>query len=167
MTPSIEFNDKDKLEIEFIGSMLRINKFLVSKTIHSEVSSTADKIIYLTKKKKEIARLSFFKHKSGLFSKSYDLEIGILNPDDHNINYYKFYERKLSDLGTKGYDYNVVKFKDISSKTAFVLVTKIGLFIKNILGKKKINEKQSFKIWKETGVSSEEFVNNLFYHHGK
>ena len=63
MTPSIEFNDKDKLEIEFISSMLRINKFLVSKTIHSEVSFTADKIIYLTKKKKEIARLSFFKHK--------------------------------------------------------------------------------------------------------
>ena len=90
MTSIIEFNDKDKLDIEFIGSLLRKNKFLVSKKISTEVSLTADKTIYLTRKGEELARITFYKSKNSFVKKFYDLEL-LFN---HIGGLFKFYERK-------------------------------------------------------------------------
>jgi hypothetical protein len=161
LTSIIEFNDKDKLDIEFIGSLLQRNKFLVSKKISTEVSFTADKTIYLTKKEKELARITFYKSKSGFTKKFYDLEILF----DH-LGLYKFYERKenkefkeLSKFnGNFYYEYVAAEFKNISSKKRNILAINIAKFIKNVLDKKSLNKTQSFKIWKETGISSEEFI---------
>jgi len=180
LTQSLEFNDRDKLEIEFIGSMLRINKFLVSKTIHSEVSFTADKIIYLTQKKKVIAELTFHKYKTGFFTKYYGLEIKyalskgfIYRYPEFSHSYkvsrkdiwslFNFYERQASEINDREYDYSVVKFDDISFKTVNILSKNIVLFIKMIPEKKVLTKNQSFKIWKKTGISSEEFVDSMFY----
>ncbi|MDC0448966.1 hypothetical protein OAL61_05620 [Candidatus Pelagibacter sp.] len=161
MTSIIEFNDKDKLDIEFIGSLLRKNKFLVSKKISTEVSFTADKTIYLTQKGEELARITFYKSKNGFVKKFYDLEL-LFN---HIGGLFKFYERKknkeLSKLNNKDYyDYDAAVFKDISFKTMNILAINIVEFIKNVLNKKSLNKTQSFKIWKETGISSEEFIYN-------
>lgn len=58
------------------------------------------------------------------------------------------------------YDYDAAVFKDISFKTMNILAINIVEFIKNVLNKKSLNKTQSFKIWKETGISSEEFIYN-------
>ena len=94
MTSIIEFNDKDKLDIEFIGNLLRKNKFLVSKKISTEVSFTADKTIYLTQKKTELARITFYKSKSGFIKKFYDLEILFGLSGSDSLDLFKFYEKK-------------------------------------------------------------------------
>ena len=75
MTSNIEFNDKDKLDIDYIGNLLSKNKFLISKKISTKVSFTIDKTIYLTQKKNEIAQIIFHKYKTGFFTKYYELEI--------------------------------------------------------------------------------------------
>ena len=180
MTSIIEFNDKDKLDIEFIGNLLRKNKFLVSKKISTEVSFTADKIIYLTQKKKVIAELTFHKYKTGFFTKYYGLEIKyalskgfIYRYPEFSHSYkvsrkdiwslFNFYERQASEINDREYDYSVVKFDDISFKTVNILSKNIVLFIKMIPEKKVLTKNQSFKIWKKTGISSEEFVDSMFY----
>jgi len=180
LTQSIEFNDKDKLDIEFLGSLLRRNKSLVSKKISTEVSFTADKTIYLTQKKKVIAELTFHKYKTGFFTKYYGLEIkyalskGFITKY-HGLNHsykvsrkdiwslFNFYERQASEINDREYDYSVVKFDDISFKTVNILSKNIVLFIKMIPEKKVLTKNQSFKIWKKTGISSEEFVDSMFY----
>ena len=180
LTQSIEFNDKDKLDIEFLCSLLRRNKSLVSKKISTEVSFTADKIIYLTQKKKVIAELTFHKYKTGFFTKYYGLEIkyalskGFITKY-HGLNHsykvsrkdiwslFNFYERQASEINDREYDYSVVKFDDISFKTVNILSKNIVLFIKMIPEKKVLTKNQSFKIWKKTGISSEEFVDSMFY----
>jgi hypothetical protein len=82
VTSNIEFNDKDKLDIEFIGSLLRRNKFLVSKKISTEVSFTADKTIYLRQKGKELGLITFYKFKIGFVKKFYDLELHLFDRYD-------------------------------------------------------------------------------------
>jgi len=48
VTSNIEFNDKDKLDIDYIGNLLSKNKFLISKKISTKVSFTkAPKRLYL------------------------------------------------------------------------------------------------------------------------
>ena len=165
MTSFIELNDKDKLDIAFIGSLLSKNKFLVSKKIPTEVSFTADKTIYLRQKGKELVRITFYKFKIGFVKKFYDLELLLF---DHTGGLFKFYERKknkeLSKFDNKDYyDYEAAVFKDISFKTMNILAINIVEFIKNILNKKSLNTTQSFKFWKKTGISSEDFVHSNFY----
>tara|TARA_B110000285_G_C14974471_1_gene538246 strand:- start:88 stop:606 length:519 start_codon:yes stop_codon:yes gene_type:complete len=172
LTSIIEFNDKDKLDIEFIGNLLRKNKFLVSKKISTEVSFTADKTIYLTQKETELARITFYKSKSGFIKKFYDLEILFGLSESDSLDLFKFYEKKknreLSKVyGKDYYEYESAEFKDISFKTMDILSINIAEFIKNVLNKKSLNKTQSFKIWKETGISSEEFVHSFYYHNGK
>ena len=179
VTSSIEFNDKDKIDIEFIGSLLRRDKFLASKKISTEVSFTADKTIYLSQKK-VIAEITFHKYKTGFFTKYYGLEIkyalskGFIHRHPEFSHSYKvsrndiwslfnFYERQAFKINDREYDYSVVKFDDISFKIGNVLSKNIVLFIKMIPEKKVLTKNQSFKIWKKTGISSEEFVNSMFY----
>jgi hypothetical protein len=76
---------------------------------------------------------------------------------------FNFYERQVSKINDREYDYSVVKFDDISFKTGNVLSKNIVLFIKMIPEKKVLTKNQSFKIWKKTGISSEEFVDSMFY----
>ena len=132
MTSNIEFNDKDKLDIDYIGNLLSKNKFLISKKISTKVSFTIDKTIYLTQKKNEIAQIIFHKYKTGFFTKYYELEIkyalskGFIYRNTefgHSFkearkdiwSLFSFYERQLSEINI--YDYNVAKFEDISLKT--------------------------------------------------
>ena len=74
---------------------------------------------------------------------------------------FSFYERQLSEINI--YDYSVAKFEDISLKTRNILSKNIVAFIKMIPEKKVLTKNQSFKIWKKTGISSEEFVDSMFY----
>jgi hypothetical protein len=163
LTSIIELNDKDKLDIEFIGSLLRINKFLVSKKISTKVSFTRDKIIYLTKKKKEFATVTFYKNKTGLFTKYYDLEIRYALPGNNEWNLFSFYEREVSEINDREYDYGIARFDKISLKKRNFLSKNIVLFFKMIFEVKKLTKNQSFKIWKKTGISSKEFVDSMFY----
>lgn len=178
MTSNIEFNDKDKLDIDYIGNLLSKNKFLISKKISTKVSFTIDKTIYLTQKKNEIAQIIFHKYKTGFFTKYYELEIkyalskGFIYRNTefgHSFkearkdiwSLFSFYERQLSEINI--YEYNVAKFEDISLKTRNILSKNIVTFIKMIPEKKVLTKNQSFKIWKKTGISSEEFVHSMFY----
>ena len=163
MTSNIEFNDKDKLDIEFIGSLLHKNKFLVSKKISTEVSFTADKTIYLRQKGEELVRITFYKNKTGLLTKYYDLEIRYTLPGNNEWNLFSFYEREVSEINDREYDYEIARFDKISLKKRTILSKNIVLFFKMIFEVKKLTKNQSFKIWKKTGISSKEFVDSMFY----
>ena len=180
MTSNIEFNDKDKLDIDYIGNLLSKNKFLISKKISTKVSFTMDKTIYLNQKKNEIAQITFHKYKTGFFTKYYGLEIKyalskgfIYRHPEFGHSYkasrkdtwslFNFYERQAFKINDREYDYSVVKFEDISLKTRNILSKNIVAFIKMIQEKKVLTKNLSFKIWKKTGISSEEFVHSMFY----